>query len=147
MGYSLDVDEETTAKAYGQELPISPKKAREVCRALRKKPVEEAVLLLEAIVERRRPVRYGRHKRGVAHQRGMAGGGYPVRVAQHLLKLLESARENAEYKGLDADAMIVHHISAYRGQPTKSYRPRAMGRSSPWTKETTNVELILREVE
>ncbi len=147
MGYSLDVDEETTAKAYGRELPISPKKAREVCMALRKRPVQEAILLLEDVIERRRPVPYRRYKRGVAHRKGMDAGGYPIKVARHLLRLLESARENAEYKGLDADAMVVHHISAYRGQPTKAYRPRALGRSTPWTKERTNVELILREVE
>lgn len=147
MGYSLDVDEETTAKAYGRELPISPKKAREVAKALQRKPVQDAILLLEDVIEKRRPIPYRRYKRGVAHRKGMDAGGYPVKVAQHLLRLLESAQENAEYKGLDTDIMVVHHISAYRGQPTKAYRPRAHGRSTPWTKETTNVELILREVE
>ena len=43
--------------------------------------------------------------------------------------------------------MIIHHISAYRGRPVKSYRPRAFGRSAPWVKEMTNVEIILREGE
>ncbi|MDX1534637.1 MAG: 50S ribosomal protein L22 [Thermoplasmata archaeon] len=147
MGYSQDVDEETTAKAYGRELPISPKKAREVCRALRKQPLDQAKALLEDVVAKRRAIPYGRYNKEVAHRPGVGPGGYPVKVAQHLLRLLESAEENAEYKGLDAENMIVHHISAYRGRPVKSYRPRAYGRSSPWLKEMTNVEIILMEVE
>ena len=147
MGYSQDVDEETTAKAYGRELPISPKKAREVCRALRRKPLDVAKELLEDVMAKRRAIPYGRYNKEVAHQVGVGPGGYPVKVAQHILRLLESAEENAEYKGLDAENMIIHHISAYRGRPVKSYRARAFGRSSPWMKEMTNVEVILMEVE
>ena len=147
MGYSLDVDEETTAKAYGRELPISPKKAREICRALRRRPLDVAKDLLEDVMAKRRAIPYGRHNKEVAHQVGVGPGGYPVKAARYILRLLESAEENAEYKGLDAENMIIHHISAYRGRPVKSYRPRAFGRSAPWLKEMTNVEIILREGE
>jgi large subunit ribosomal protein L22 len=147
MGYSVQVDEETTAKAYGRELPISPKKAREVCRAIRRKPVAEAKEILEDVIEKRRPIPYRRYMKAVAHKPGVGPGGYPVKVAKHILRLLESAEENAEYKGLDAESMVVYHISAYRGRPIKSYRPRAYGRSTPWVKETTNVEVVLKEVE
>lgn len=147
MGYSLQVDEETTAKAYGRELPISPKKAREACRVLRGRSLEEAREILEGIIEKRRAVPYRRYKTMVAHRPGLGPGGYPVKVARHLLKLLESAQQNAEYKGLDPDVMVIQHIVAYRGTITKTYRPRAYGRSSPWFKESTNVEVILREAE
>ncbi len=146
MGYSLVVDEETTAKAHGRELPISPKKAREVCRALRRKPLDAAKAMLEDVIEKRQAITYRRYKKQVAHRPRQGAGGYPAKVAKHLLALLESAEQNAEYKGLDTDNMVVFHISAYRGQPTKSYRPRAYGRSSPWLKETTNVEVVLKEV-
>ncbi|MEE9592866.1 MAG: 50S ribosomal protein L22, partial [Thermoplasmata archaeon] len=108
MGYSLDVDEETTAKAYGRELPISPKKAREVCRALRKQPLDVAKVMLEDVMAKRRAIPYGRYNKEVAHQVGIGPGGYPVKVARYLLRLLESAEQNAEYKGLDAESMIVH---------------------------------------
>ncbi len=147
MGYSLDVDEETTAKAYGNELPISPKKAREVCRALRRKPVEVAKEILEDVIDTRRPIPYRRFKKAVAHRPLIGTGGYPAKVARHFLRLLQSAQENAEYKGLDSENMVVYHISAYKGTPTKSYRPRAYGRSAPWFRETTNVEIVLKEVE
>lgn len=143
----MQVDEETTAKAYGKELPISPKKAREVCRAIRRKPIAEAKEILEGIIEGRRAIHYARYSKEVAHKPGLGSGGYPVKVAKYILRLLENAEENAEYKGLDSESMVVHHISAYRGSPTKSYRPRAYGRSAPWVKEATNVEVILREVE
>lgn len=147
MGYSVEVDEETTARAYGNELPISPKKAREVCRALHKMPLEEAKAYLEAVLAKRQAVPYRRYKMAVAHKKGMAGGGYPVEVARHLLRLLGNAESNAEYKGLDPEAMVVAHIAAYKGRPRKAFRPRAYGRATPWTKETTNVEVVLEEVE
>ncbi len=147
MGYSVELDEDTTAKAYGRELPISPKKAREVCAALKGMRAEEAKEFLEEVVAKRKAVPYRRYKTFVAHRRGMAGGGYPVKVAKHLLRLLQSARDNAEYRGLDADNTRIAHISAYKGQPIEGFMQRAHGRSTKWNQETVNVEIILQEIE
>ncbi|MEK6851004.1 MAG: uL22 family ribosomal protein, partial [Candidatus Thermoplasmatota archaeon] len=71
----------------------------------------------------------------------------PVKVARHFLKVLQSAEENAGYKGLDVDSMRVKVMSAHRGAITKGHMPRAHGRSTPWNQETVNLEVVLEEVE
>jgi large subunit ribosomal protein L22 len=147
MGYSVELDEETTARAYGRELKISPKKAREVATAIRGKKLGVAKDLLQDVVDKKRAIPFRRYKKMVAHKKGMAAGGYPVKVAKAFLRLLESAEENAEYRGLDADTMRVAHISAYRGRSIQGYMPRAHGRSTRWNQETVNVEVILQEME
>ncbi len=147
MGYSTELDEETAAKVYGRELQISPKKSREVASALRGMGVTQAKAFLEEVVAKKRAVPYKRYRTFVAHRKGMAGGGYPVKVAKAFLRLLESAEENAEYRGLDAENMHIAHISAYRGSVIKGTMPRAHGRATRWAQESTNVEIIIQEKE
>lgn len=147
MGYSVELDDETTARVYGRELQVSPKKSREVASALRGLEVAKAKALLEDVIAKRRAVPYKRYKTFVAHRPGMAGGGYPVKVAKAFLRLIESVEENAEYRGLDADSMRIVHISAYRGRVIQGYMPRAHGRSSKWAQESTNIEIIIQEKE
>ena len=72
---------------------------------------------------------------------------YPKKAAKEILRVLESAQSNAEYKGLESDNMRVKLAAAHRGRIEKSYMPRAQGRSSPWNEQTTNIEIILEEVE
>jgi len=148
IGYSAqDLDDETTARAVGRELPISPKKAVELSRALRGKTVEDAKEYLERVMRLEQAVPMKRHKMMVAHKRGLGPARYPVKVARHFLKVLQSAEENAEYKGLDVDGMRVKVVAAHKGPTTKGYMPRAHGRSSPWNQETVHLEIVLEEVE
>lgn len=148
IGYSAqDLDEETTARAIGRELPISPKKAVEVCSALRGKSVEDAKEYLERVIRLEQAVPMKRHKMMVAHKPGIGPGRYPVKVASHFLKVLQSAEENAGYKGLDVDNMRVRVMAAHKGATTKGRMPRAQGRSTPWNHETVNLEIVLEEVD
>ena len=148
IGYSAqDVDEDKTARAIGRELPISPKKAVELCRAIRGKTVEDAKEYLERVIALKQAVPMKRYKMMVAHKPGIGPGRYPVKVARHFLKVLQSAEENAGYKGLDVDSMRVRVLAAHRGSISKGQMPRAQGRSTPWNQETVNLEVILEEVE
>src|SRR5512137_2973648 len=74
-------------------------------------------------------------------------GRYPKKAALAILKVLESAQSNAEYKGLESDNMKVKLAAAHRGRIEKAYMPRAQGRSTPWNEQTTNIEIILEEIE
>lgn len=145
MGYTMDPDPETTAKAYGKNLQISPKKSVEVCRFVRGKDVDVAIDMLEEVIEGKRAVPYRKHKKQIAHQKGVGPGGYPKKVATKIRDLLEEAKSNAESKGLDADDMEILTISAHQGEVIKGYRPRAFGRSSPSDRKTSNIEVILKE--
>jgi len=148
IGYSAqDVDDDTTARAIGRELPISPKKAVELCRAIRGKSVEDAKEYLERVVSKDQPVPMKRHKMMVAHKAGVGPGRYPVKAARHFLKVLQGAEENAGYKGLNIDNMRIKVLAAHKGSTTKGRMPRAHGNSTPWNQETVNLEVILEEVE
>ncbi len=94
------------------------------------------------------PVPIKKFKKGVAHRRGLSkayAGRYPVKAASKILKVLESAEANAEYKGLDTEKLFIKHISTQRGRVIKGIIPRAFGRATPHNEETTNIEVVLQE--
>jgi large subunit ribosomal protein L22 len=146
-GYTQQTNPDTTSRAIGKELPISPKMSREICRMLRGKNVAVAISMLEEVVELKRAVPLKRYNFGVAHKKGIGPGRFPQKAAKAILHVIESARSNAEYKGLDTDNMRIRVAAAHLGRTTKGYMPRAYGRSSPWNQQTVNVEVILEEVE
>lgn len=147
IGYSAtNIDDETAVRAIGRELPISPKMTAELCRVLRGRKVEDAKEYLERVIALDRPVPMRRHRTMVAHKHGTGPGRYPVKVARHVLRIVQSAEENAGYKGLEVDDMRIKVIAAHRGRTTKAQRPRARGRSTPWNRETVNLEIVLEEV-
>ena len=146
-GYTQYTDPDKTSRAIGKEMPISPKDSREVCRMLRGRKVSVAIRMLEEVIEAKRPVPYARYNTGVAHKPGVGPGRYPKKSAEAILSVIESAKHNAEYKGLDADNMKVKVITANLGRVIPGYMPRAYGRSTQWNQQTVNIEVILEEVQ
>jgi large subunit ribosomal protein L22 len=148
LGYSTKADPESTAKAIGRELDISPKASVEVCREVKGMMVEDAAHLLEDIIALKKPVRYHRFNGQVGHRKGkkFGAGRYPKKTAKAILDVIRHAQHNAEYKGLDSDNLRIVHISASRGMTTEGYIPRAHGRSSPFNHETANIEVVLEVV-
>ena len=147
MGYTQDTDPETTSKAIGKEVSVSPKHCREVCKMLKGMRVEQAREYLQSVAELKTAVPYSRYKKYLSPKAKMGPARYPKKAAKAVLDVIESARSNAEYKGLDADNMKVKWASAHRGKVTPGYMPRAFGRSTPWNEQTTNIEVILEEGE
>jgi len=147
VGYSMKLEGEKYARALGRDLPISRKHAIMVCRAIRGMKLDDAMKYLEDVIAKRRPVPFVRFTTSVGHKRGMGPGRYPVKAAKYILKVLENAEANAEYKGLDTDSMVIRHIAAHKGRTVKKYMPRAYGRATPWFKEHVHIEVILEEVE
>jgi large subunit ribosomal protein L22 len=149
VGYSyVPEDEEKAAKAYGRELRVSHKYAVELCRELRGMKLEKAKEYLEEIIAMKRALPLRRFKKGVAHRRGLTrayAGRYPVKAAEHVLKVLMSAEANAEYNGLDGDRLFIRHISATKGRLIKRYFPRAFGRATPHFRHSTNLQVVLEE--
>ena len=77
----------------------------------------------------------------------MGPGAYPENASAHILRVLKNAENNAEYKGLDSENMTISHISAYRGRVIEGIMPRAQGRATAKNEQTTNLEIILEEIE
>jgi large subunit ribosomal protein L22 len=147
MGYSMDSDPEKTSRALGKEFGVSPKHCREVCKMLKGMKVDDAKKYLKDVADLKTPVPYTRFKLYLNPKPKVGPGRFPKNAAKAILKVLESAQSNAEYKGLDAENMRVKIAAAHRGRIEKSFMPRAQGRSSPWNDQTTNIEIILEEVE
>ncbi len=146
-GYTTTADPDTTAKALGREMPVSPKFAREVAGMIRGMKVDTARQALEDVIDKKRAVSLKRYNKRVSHKPGVGPGRYPVKAAKAILGVLDSAASNAEYKGLDVSNMAIATISVARGRTIPGHMPRAHGRATQWNQETVNLEIIIEEVE
>lgn len=145
--YTVESEPKTSSKAMASELHISPKKSREIGHAIKGMRTPVAKKYLEGVVALKQAVPFKRHHAGTGHKKGgMAAGRYPVDAAAAYLKILENARSNAEYKGLDADKMYIAHVATKQGRVIHGMIPRARGRGSPKNTDTVNIEIILNEV-
>ena len=146
--YSTVSDPATTAQAYGRDMPCSPKSGRNVARAIKGMPVDRAKAFLEDVMELKTAVPFKVRVRKIHHRKGGIGSGrYPVQTVKCMLKVLESAEANAEYKGLDKDRLVITHSTAYQGNVIQAYTPRAQGRATPHYNRLCNFEVILTQAE
>jgi len=147
MKYSVSVDTDKTAKAYGYELHCSKKDSMNLAYALKGMKTDDAKKYLQGIIDLKRPLPAVFHNGKRAHQKGIGPGSFPEKAARYMKKILENAENNAEYKGFDPDNMKISHISAYSGRVVKGIMPRAHGRATNKNTKTTNIEIVLEEVE
>jgi len=151
FGYSVtEFDTERTVKASGRELRISPKHAREVCKTIKGMRLNKAKRYLGQVMEKKQSVPFRRFVKKMGHRHGMQKamvGKYPGKAVAKILKVLESAECNADFKGLNIERLRVIHASAYPGMKIKRAIPRAFGRSSPKNKTLTHIEIVLEEIE
>lgn len=145
MGYSFTGDAETTALALGREIPCSPKHGENVVRQIKGLTVEKAKAYLEEVIALKKAVPFLTENHKVHHRRGkgFGPGAYPVKAAGAVLQVLVNLENNAEYKGLEVDDLVIVHASAHPGRIIKNFLPRAHGRASPFNETTTNIELAL----
>lgn len=146
ISYSVEVDEERSAKAMGRELDVSKKDTVEVCRHVKGMPLEEAQKTLRAVADGEEPVPLKKHNSGSGHTSGVEGwdaGGFPKKASEALLDVLYNAESNAENQGYDTEEMVVDHIAAHKVDESEGMKPRAMGRASPWNSDLIDVEVVL----
>jgi len=145
--YSTELDPDKTAKSYGYELHCSRKDSMNLAHVLKGMKTEDAKKYLQGIIDMKHPLPAVYHKRKRAHQKGIGPGSYPEKAARYMLKTIENAENNAEYKGFDPENMKIAHISTYGGRKIRGIMPRAHGRATDKNTKTTNIEIILEEVE
>ncbi len=143
------------ARALGRELRISLKESVEIAKVIKGMKLDDAIAYLEKVVRKEAPVPYTRHRKQIAHRRGVNAhfqewrtpvGRYPVKAARYILKVLRNARSNAENQGMDPEKLVIVHAAAHKGRYLKRYMPRAFGRATPWFSTTTNFEVVVKEV-
>jgi large subunit ribosomal protein L22 len=146
--YSTVSDPATTAQAYGRDMPCSPKSGRNVARAIKGMPVTRAKAFLEDVKALKTAVPFKVRVRKIHHRKGgMGPGRYPVQTVKCMLKVLESAEANAEYKGLDKERLVITHSTAYQGNVIQAYTPRAQGRATPHYNRLCNFEVVVTQAE
>jgi large subunit ribosomal protein L22 len=68
----------------------------------------------------------------------------PQRVAEYLIKLINSAISNAESNfKIDKEGLFIKQIRVDEGTPFKRWRPVSRGRAFPVLKRTCSIDLIL----
>lgn len=138
-----ELDPARTVKASLREADVSPKFSREVCRALVGLKLPEAKKLMEDVVAMKRMIPYRRYVKKRAHHAETRGpGGYPVKIARLMLKLLESLEANAEFKGLDPEDVVIIHAAAHKGRKLEKFIERAFGRATPYDKTLVHIEVV-----
>lgn len=150
FGYSLqNYEADKMARASGRDLRISWKKAVEVCRFIRGKRLAQAKELLEKVLKKEVMIPFTTFNKKRAHHGSISKyscGGYPIRVAREVLKILRNVEANAENKGLDVEKLVIVHASAHKGPLVKKYIPRAFGRSTPFFQQLVHIEVAVKEV-
>ncbi len=141
MSYSYQGPLEETAKAKAIREQVSPKKTMETCRAVRGMNAQKAIKYLENVKAKKQAVTYGKHKKQMPHAKGGRPGGYPVKSAEKVKKLIESALKNAEDEGLETNKMKIVHSAAYKS----GERPRYAKKRPRKSTKLTTIEIILKQ--
>ena len=152
-----------TARAVNMDMHV--KHCFEICRYVKNMKAGEAIAFLNEVLKidsdradiRRKasavPFRLGsgnkkKRRTGpsmVGHRKGKIGPGrYPVKGSRAIIKLIQSAMENArhQYEDVDPEEMQITHIAAHRGQIRKGFIARARGRATPSNHYQVNLEIF-----
>merc|ERR1711874_267617 len=138
--------------AKGSNLRVHFKNTRETAQAIKAMPLHRATKYLKNVIAHKEIVPFRRFMGGVgrhaqANVHGTAQGRWPLKSAEFLLHLLENAESNAEYKGLDADHLVIEHIQVNRAAKMRRRTYRAHGRINPYMSSPCHIEITLVEKE
>jgi len=151
--YSLNPENPSkSALARGSHLRVHFKNTRETAHNIKHMHLRRAVSYLKAVINKKECVPFRRYKGDVgrcaqAKQWGTTQGRWPKKSAEFLLQMLKNAESNAEYKGLEADHLVIDHIQVNRAPKMRRRTYRAHGRINPYMSSPCHVEMILVEKE
>ncbi len=143
--YSIITDPDRSAKASARDIEVSPKAAREICRAIKGMKIDKCKDYLEDVIAKKRSVPYRRFKHKVGHKSDLQGWGpgrYPVKAAKEILKIVENLENNVEYNQLQVDKAKITHAVTLLGTKETRYFYRANGRSTPKVRQKVHIELV-----
>jgi large subunit ribosomal protein L22 len=140
-----------TARAFLGNAPISVKYSTELCNLIKTKPVNKAIEYLNRIIAHEEYLPLKMYHKKVAHRKGNAlmgqkAGRYPEKVASEFIKLLELAKANADFKGLDSEKLLIIHAYANMGMNRFSYQSKGRIAGKARRRNATNIEVIVQEM-
>merc|ERR1712044_138369 len=124
----------------------------ETAQAIKGMSLHRANTYLKNVINKKEIIPFRRFMDGVgrhaqANVFGTAQGRWPKKYAEFLLHLLKNAESNAEYKGLDADHLVIDHIQVNRAPHMRRRTYRAHGRINPYMSSPCHIEVCLVEKE
>ncbi|ODS42820.1 MAG: 50S ribosomal protein L22 [Candidatus Altiarchaeales archaeon IMC4] len=141
LNYSKAADE-TQAQAIGKDMDMSFRHAVEVCGAIRGMKLQDAIGLLDDVVEGKRMIPFKRHIRGIGHKKGQFNlARYPKKASGNIRGVLKNAEANAGFKGLDTDSLKVTHVQALKGFARARRKPK--GRWKSWKSRRVHIQVVV----
>lgn len=148
--YGVKITPEQIARSYAPEQKMSWKKSVEVARFINGMTLKQAKTWLEDVVKLRRPIPIKTFKKKQAHHAtpwsGWPVAKWPIKVARRYLEILENLENNAKFRGLDVERVVVVHAAAHKGIRIPNILPRAFGRATRFDEQTVNVEVVAVEL-
>lgn len=143
-------DEKNVAKAILKNQRASLKFSTEMAREIKGKRLDKSERFVEDIVAKKRHLPLRVYKKKVAHRKGDAqsytpSGRYPTDTANVFLKLLETVKANADYKGMDAENLIITHIFASKGFQRISFQTQGRISGKRRKRKSVHLEIVVRE--
>lgn len=107
----------TEAMVFGKDLGISTKNSIAICKAIRGKKAEEAIHLLEQVVNMKRAIPM---KQEIGHRHGrMMSGRWPVKASKQFIKLLKQLIANATVVGVEIEKARIECKANLASRPYK----------------------------
>ena len=150
-GYQAEVKGgKKAAKAIAKNQPVSTKYATELCREIKGKTVSSVEKRLERIREHKEFLPLRQYNKKVGHRKGRSvsgvkSGRYPERLCSAFLKVLESAKANADFNGMDSENLLVTHCFASKGFGRRSTQPKGHIAGKRRKRKSTHIEIVLAE--
>jgi len=111
------------ALVNGIDIGMSPKESGHICDMIRGKNVDEAIKMIEEVIDFKRPVKMTSREYPHQHGKGIGGACYPIEAAKHFLRLLKSLKANALHHELELEKVVI------AGKADKASRPFRRGGS------------------
>lgn len=139
-----------TAKAIITNANISLKYSTEICNQIKGLPVNKVIAWLERIEAHKEYLPLMRYNKKVAHRKGDAlngskSGRYPEMTCKEFISLLNLAKNNADFKGLDSEKLIILSAFASMGINRYSYQSKGKIAGKARRVNATHIEVIVME--
>ena len=152
VDYQANIGKESkTAKALVTNSNISIKYSTEICNQMRGQLVNKMIAWLTRIEAHQEYLPLKRYNKKVAHRKGDAlkgekAGRYPELACRAFINLLTLAKNNADFKGLDAEKLIILNAFASQGVARFSYQAKGRIGGKARRHNSTHIEVIVSEV-
>ena len=150
--YQAKVGKESkTARAMTTNANISLKYSTEICNQIKGKYVNATITWMEKIINHEEYLPLKRYNTKVAHRKGeskqgVKSGKYPEKTLKIFLDLLNSVKNNADFKGLDVEKINIIHAFASKGVSRVTYQSKGKISGKARKRNATHIEIIVSEV-